>query len=145
MQDASRLAIVTPEQAALAVELRSKLPGVAEYFLARSSTTNNNLTLALTMLGLAQTQAHVDDPALRARVDTQLALLDARLRERVLATGGWAYSVGGTADPLTSAWVGFALDTLDPPLTDPVVVGNIEYLLAAQTGTSRRAGRRPAA
>jgi hypothetical protein len=135
VQDASRLAIVTPEQAALAVELRSKLPGVAEYFLARSSTTTNNLTLALTMLGLAQTQAHVDDPALRARVDTQLALLDARLRERVLATGGWAYSVGGTADPLTSAWVGFALDTLDPPLTDPVVVGNIEYLLAAQTGS----------
>jgi len=131
VRDAARLQNVTPAQVALALELRGRLPGVAEYFLARSTTTNNNITLAFTMLGLAQTQPHVD-AALRARVDERLALLNTGLRERSRATGGWSHAVSGAADPLTSAWVGFALDTLDPPLTDPVVVNNIKYLLDAQ-------------
>jgi RHS repeat-associated protein len=131
IEDASRLAVVSPEQAALAVQMRAMMPSIATYFVNRNAN-DSNLAVAFAMLGLAQTEHYIDDSVLLGRVQERLDLLDSNLRGRALATGGWRFGGSGAADPLTSAWVGFALDTRDPPLTDPVVLGNIEYLLDAQ-------------
>ncbi|MCB1555584.1 MAG: tandem-95 repeat protein [Xanthomonadales bacterium] len=134
IRDAARLPNVTAEQMMLALELRNTVSGAARHFLDRDPLTTDNLAMSLVLMGLAQTRAHIDDAALRALVDSRIAQLDARLRERVQVDGGWPYIVGGHSDPLTTAWVGFALDTLDPPADDPIVLAGIEYLLNAQVG-----------
>lgn len=131
LRDIARLPGVSAEQIALGLQLRQDLAGSAEFFLAQSPASTDNLTLALDMLGLAQTESHLGDAALRTRVQERLRQLETTLRGRAAATGGWARFTGA-ADPLTSAWVGFALDTRNPPLTDPVVLDNIEFLLAKQ-------------
>jgi len=133
LRDISRLAGVTATQVQLGLQLRAVLPRVAEDFLSQSATTNDNLALTFAMLGLAEVAPHLDDSALRTRVAARIAVLDTNLRTRTLAGGGWHRS-GATAaaDSLTSAWVGFALDTQNPPLTDPVVLRNIEFLLDNQ-------------
>jgi len=133
LRDVSRLPGVTPAQVELGLQLRAVMPGVAEAFLSHSPTNNDNLALAFALLALSQTVPHLDDSALRARVDARMAALDTNLRTRALAGGGW-HRTGSTAaaDSLTSAWVGFALDTQNPPLTDAVVLRNIEFLLDNQ-------------
>ena len=76
--------------------------------------------MSFSMLGLAELRGHLSDVALIARVDARLSVSTARARAQQ-AIGGWGVNGGGgSPDPLTSAWVGFALDTLEPQLTDPV-------------------------
>ena len=131
LRDISRLPDVTPAQIEFGLQLRAVLPRVAEHFLSRSASDPDNLALAFGMLGLAEVAPHLDG-AQRSNVQARLAQLDATLRARERAGGGWHRTSSGASDALTSAWVGFALDELDPPLTDPVVLRNIEFLLDNQ-------------
>ena len=132
LRDISRLTDVTAAQVELGLQLRALLPGVAEDFLSQAATSPNNLALAFAMLGLAEVAPHLDDSALRARVDVHIAQLDTNLRARAYPGGGWNSPRSFNVDSITSAWVGFALDTQNPPPTDPVVLRNIKFLLATQ-------------
>ncbi len=132
LRDISRLPNVTPAQIELGLQLRTVLPRVAQYFLSRPVNDGDNLALAFGMIGLAESLPHIDDTALRTSTQARIAQLDTILRARERAGGGWHRTGGSVSDALTSAWVGFALDELDPPLTDPVVLRNIEFLLDNQ-------------
>ncbi len=125
----------TPDQQAVIDNYRAELPRLAEYYLARyQDHSDENLVNAFRLMGLAELRPHITDSALLSRVEAAIDELDALLRSRQVADGGWNRTGGsGTGDPLTSAWVGMALDYENPPLTDPVVTANIEFLLDAQS------------
>jgi RHS repeat-associated protein len=136
LRDISRLPNVTPAQIEFGLQLRTVLPRVAQYFLSRPVNDGDNLALAFGMIGLAEALPHIDDAALRSSTQARIAQLNTTLRARERAGGGWHRTGGSVSDALTSAWVGFALDELDPPLTDPVVLRNIEFLLDNQNGAN---------
>jgi RHS repeat-associated protein len=132
LHDAARLPNVDLSQLQLALELQPHLPRMAEFFLAQPANSSDALVPAFSYVGLGELRAHLGDDALLARVDARMAELDATLRSRERAGGGWHRYNSGAADPLVSAWVGFALNHGAPAITDPVVVRNIEFLLDAQ-------------
>lgn len=124
-----------------AMDVRALMPGMAEFFLAQSTGNTDNLALSFALLALSELRPNLVDAQLLARLDARTAVLNANLRARQRADGGWGRYTSNNSDPLASAWAGFALDALDPPLTDPVVGANIQYLLDAQQsdGTWRTA------
>ncbi|EON91942.1 Rhs family protein [Marinobacter lipolyticus SM19] len=113
---------------------RMLMPALAEHLLAGlNSSENDSLRRVFRLVGLAEIEPFIDGDDLRSRISAAIVLLDQQLRERQREDGGWSrYHSGSQSDPLTSAWVGLALDYQDPALTDPVVLGNIEYLLESQ-------------
>jgi hypothetical protein len=123
--------LITTIRSDFTLRLISELPRLAEYYLARyESHSSENLVNAFRLMGLAELRPHLTEPALRSRVEEAIAQLDALLRARQVDDGGWnRRGDSGAGDPLTSAWVGLALDYENPPLTDPVVTDNIEFLL----------------
>lgn len=124
----------TPAQLATAATYSAALPDIARYLLATTSfDASNNLFTGMRMLGLGELRPRIGDPALASAIDAEVLRLDALLRGRQRADGGWAYATGGSAsDPMTSAWVGFGLDVLHPASNDAGVRANIEYLLSTQ-------------
>ena len=125
---------VTPEQQQVLDNYISELPAITNYFLAAAyQDENETLISAYRLVALAELKTQLTDIAQLLEVDAAIDHLDALLRARQLAEGGWnRYGNGSASDPLTSAWVGIALDYQNPSLTDPVVINNIEYLLQAQ-------------
>ncbi|WP_417532048.1 putative Ig domain-containing protein [Marinobacter lipolyticus] len=113
---------------------RMLMPALAEHLLAGlNSSENDSLRRVFRLVGLAEIEPFIDGDDLRSRISAAIVLLDQQLRERQREDGGWSrYHSSSQSDPLTSAWVGLALDYQDPALTDPVVLGNIEYLLESQ-------------
>lgn len=134
LADAEGLAPSAAQQAVID-NYRSELPRLAEYYLARyQSHSHENLVNAFRLMGLGELRPHIEDAALLARVEAAIGELDALLRSRQAPDGGWSrQGSGSVGDPLTSAWVGLALDYENPPLTDPVVTANIEFLLNTQS------------
>jgi RHS repeat-associated protein len=124
----------SPKQLEIADDYRTLMPAVAEHLLAGVNTgENDNLRRVFRLVGLAEIEPFVDSQELRSRISAAIIVLDQQLRERQRESGGWSrYQSGNLSDPLTSAWVGLALDYQDPTLTDPVVLKNIEYLLDNQ-------------
>ncbi|SFL91172.1 Ig-like domain-containing protein [Marinobacter zhejiangensis] len=134
LQDFEELDVLTAEQQELADFYRQLAPNLADYLLAGvEANESDNLKQVFRLIGLAELVTMITDESLLARIDEAVELIDGRLRDRQLEVGGWAPNVSGTqGDPLTSAWVGLALDYGNPAITDPVVLANIEYLLDTQ-------------
>ena len=106
---------------------------MAQFFVRDDYSDPNNFSISFILIGLAETRVHITNPILLNNINTAINKLDSLLRSRQNVDGGWQPSLsGGTSDPLTSAWVGIALNYQKPPLTDQVVSKNIEYLLSTQ-------------
>ena len=134
INDLDALETQTSEQLEIADSYRLLMPALAEHLLAGlNSNESDSLRRVFRLVGLAEIEPFIGSDELRSRISAAIVLLDQQLRERQREDGGWSrYQSGSQSDPLASAWVGLALDYQDPALTDPVVLGNIEYLLDHQ-------------
>lgn len=129
---------------ATAQDFQAIVPALIEFFLSGHTTPSSDITQAtFRMMGLGELKPFVSDSTTLARVEDAIAFLDEYLRSVQLPSGGWAYQTGQSlASPVASAWVGIALNYVQPEITDPVVIRNIEYLLNVQnlpSGTWRDA------
>ncbi|QTD43729.1 carboxypeptidase regulatory-like domain-containing protein [Ottowia testudinis] len=97
---------------------------------------NNNIQQAFRLMGLAKAKAHyVGTPRYKA-YDALMTQLGQALWSRQRADGGWERGVNwyNQSDPVVTAIVGVALDTLNPSKDDPKLRQAIQYVLAAQRG-----------
>lgn len=109
------------------------LPTMTRYLLNRAAVSQNNINASLLLVGLGELKRHITDPSLLQEVTNAMAQLDTSLRSKQNVDGGWSYTTWkGSSDPLTSAWVGFALNYLSPLQTDQAVLKNIQFLLDNQ-------------
>ena len=118
-------------------DYQADLEGAARYLLYNYTGHDSdtyNITHAMRMLGLAAAKPHITDETQLAAIDAALAYGDTLLRERQLSDGGWGTYTTYSSDPLVTAMVGMALDTLNPSPEDPVVRSAITYLLQTQAG-----------
>ncbi|WP_341502516.1 putative Ig domain-containing protein [Gallaecimonas sp. GXIMD4217] len=125
----------TPEQQELATRLKAQLPKMASYFLGHAyQDENETLHSSFRLIGLAELYPWLDEGSeLAIEVAAAMAHLEQLLRSRQLEDGGWnRYGNGNAGDPLTSAWVGIALNYRHPELSDRAVSRNIEFLLNTQ-------------
>lgn len=131
-----------PFDDALIDDIRAAAPRIANYFLARAGN-NNSQTLygAFRLVGLAELKKIIDDESTRMQIDATIDHLATELRGRQRADGGWGKYLGWGSDPLTTAWVGIALDYTNPSADDPMVRRTISYLLGAQAGRGDWWGR----
>lgn len=113
---------------------RSLLPGMAEYFLNYyQNADNETLHSVYRYIALSELKPYITDSVIQDRIDAAQTFLDQMLRDRQLDDGGWGrYASGQTSDPMITAWVGIALNYANPSLTDPIVLGAINYLLDTQ-------------
>jgi len=134
LKDLLKLKTVTAEQQGYADSFTARIDSIVNFELARAyGTETETLWLAFRQIALAELLPLVADEQRSQAMQNAIDFIDAQLRSRQLATGGWSrYSFNANTDPLTSAWVGLALNYLDPPLTDAAVIANIEYLLNSQ-------------
>ncbi len=134
LSDAQSQSNLTESQLAVVFDYTEQLPLIVRYFLNNAYNDDaNNLTKTFRLIGLAEARKHITDPALLGEVNTAISYIDNLLRSRQKVDGGWPVNaLQSESDPLTAAWVGFALNYQNPPLTDPVVSNNIEYLLSVQ-------------
>ncbi|MFC3700202.1 putative Ig domain-containing protein [Reinekea marina] len=135
LKDLQNLDSISPEQQTYADNFIARIPSIINFELARAyGNENETLWLAFRQIALAELLPFVSDELRAMEIQNAIAFTDSHLRERQVTTGGWArYGYSNNADPLTSAWVGLALNYLDPPLTDTAVTSNIEYLLDSQS------------
>jgi RHS repeat-associated protein len=110
------------------------IPQLTEFFLSGHEQPVAKVTqTAFRLIGLSELKHFIHDPNTAARVENAIDFLDQYLRSIELDAGGWAYQTGDAqASPVASAWVGIALNYLNPDLSDPVIIRNIEYLLSVQ-------------
>ncbi|TBW58858.1 tandem-95 repeat protein [Marinobacter halodurans] len=134
LSDLEKLKSLTAKQQELSDFYRMLMPSIAEHLLAGITTNeNDSLRRVFRLVGLAEIEPFIATDAMQLRVADAIELLDTQLRSRQRADGGWSRNATGDAsDPLTSAWVGLALDYQDPEITDAAITANIEYLLDAQ-------------
>ncbi|WP_373033810.1 immunoglobulin-like domain-containing protein, partial [Sulfurovum sp.] len=116
----------------MANKYTNELPRMVQYLLSRSNATPYNYINALHMVGMAEAKIHITDETLLASINAKIETLETLFRSRQNSDGGWSYYNTGVSDPMTSAWVGLALNYQNPPLTDDAVLRNIKYLLNAQ-------------
>lgn len=119
---------------ATAQNFQALVPALIEFFLNGHTAPSDDVTqAAFRMMGLGELKPFVSDSATLARVENAITFLDQYLRSVELPGGGWAYQTGqSVASPVASAWAGIAINYLQPEITDPVVIRNIEYLLSVQ-------------
>ena len=133
LSDAQTLPLTIAQQE-IANKWQSLIPNIAEYFLASYQNVNDgNLINALRLVGLSELRTHVQDTALLERIEIAQQYLNTELRKKQMITGGWDHKSNGKTDPMISAWVGIALNYLQPALTDAAVLKNITYLLDSQS------------
>ncbi|MEJ2046007.1 MAG: putative Ig domain-containing protein, partial [Reinekea sp.] len=138
IQDAQEQDDLTAEQQSVVDHYTGVLDNIADYVLNRSHLNEDgNLPNALRLAALGELRnvlllVSPDNSKLDAII-ADMQDLDVLLRARQETDGGWNLKASGnTSDPLTSAWVGLALNYLHPPLNDQAVLDNIEYLLSSQ-------------
>jgi hypothetical protein len=116
---------------------------IASYSTAIGSATNwllndanvnasSNLELAHRLIGLGAAQVFYAGTPTADTVLAKMKQIDAALRGRQQADGGWGVQPGYASDSLVTAQVGYALDTLHPPANDPVIQNAITLLLSRQ-------------
>jgi len=119
----------------LITTLKNGLPNIANYFLARQNANNNEIVLlAFRLMGLAELNTVVEDSTLKDQLAAAIVIAEQMLRERQRGDGGWGRFSSSGSDPLTTAWVGYALDYTNPSAEDPMVRNAITYLLNTQGG-----------
>jgi hypothetical protein len=122
-----------PIDASLLDHVRQDIEGATRFLLARhKDNSSDNIIQAQRMLGLAAAREILPAGQLLTDAEAAIQYLDALLRARQRADGGWGrYTTSGT-DSLVTAMVGLALDTQNPSPKDPMVRKTIEVLLARQ-------------
>ncbi|WP_196158931.1 putative Ig domain-containing protein [Reinekea sp. G2M2-21] len=135
IKDLKKIDSPTSELQNYADAFQDNVDKIVNFELARAfGNDNETLWLAFRQIALAELRPLVSDATRLVEIDNAINWLDNTLRSRQLPVGGWSrYSYGSSADPLTSAWVGLALNYLDPALTDSAVINNIKYLLESQS------------
>ena len=135
LTDVSRSEQSSDELTQIADRVKTRLPGITQFFLNRAyQNSNETQWLAFRLIALSELETVTESQSVLAELQAATTWLDNELRSRQLSTGGWSrYSHSTTGDPLTTAWVGLALNYGDPALTDPVVTNTIEYLLDTQS------------
>jgi hypothetical protein len=109
-----------------------ELPKIFQ-FLEERGTSNDNILNALRMVGMAEAKNQLIDINQITRANQALSNMESLLRSRQNIDGGWTTNLtGSVSDPLTSAWVGFALNYRNLNIDDDVVINNIQYLLDTQ-------------
>lgn len=141
----SSRAIINIEKTTIATDLvtsyQQALPSMAEYFLEKKESQDNEiLRSAFRMVGLAEIRKVSLDEELNDRIDSALSIIDLFLRSRQRNDGGWGQYSSSASDPLVTAWVGTALDYLNPSVNDPVIRNTIKYLITNQQGGGDWAG-----
>ncbi|WGO96915.1 choice-of-anchor A family protein [Saccharophagus degradans] len=121
--DTSLLDQIEPEKEKIANFL---LDGVYEQ-------ESETLIKAFELVGLAEIQDVVANTQLKTEINTAITWLDQELRSRQLPDGGWGrFDTTEASDPLVSAWVGMALNYLEPKIDDAQVRALIAYLVRSQ-------------
>ena len=121
--------------------LENALPNLANYFLSsHASNTSEIVRVAFRLMGLAEIRKVTDDPGLQSQIDSAIPVIEGLLRNRQRSDGGWGRLSGSGSDPLTTAWVGYALDYTNPSADDPMVRNAITYLLNRQQGNGSWSG-----
>ena len=132
--DAKKTEGLTPEQQTVLSDYQALLPNLVQYFLSKAVDSSNASTLnnAFILIGLGEMKGQIIEGNLISAVDQSMKEIDQVLRSRQTATGGWSYHNDATNDPLISAWVGLALNYLQPAATDQAILNTIQYLLDTQ-------------
>ena len=94
---------------------------------------NDSLHMAQKLWGLGEAYRYFlpVDATRAASIKDAMAQLDAQLRARQNADGGWGY---GSSDALVTAQTGIALDYLNPSPSDPAIRKAVTWLLTQQQG-----------
>jgi choice-of-anchor A domain-containing protein/RHS repeat-associated protein len=130
---ASNKLTLTADQRNTAEVYRAQLPAMAAYFLAGAGADTDILPNVFRMIALSELSPHITNNSLKIQIDQAIANIDKKLRLAQHSDGGWGTAISSQqSDPLITAWVGLALNYLDPSLADPVVIKTIQYLLKTQ-------------
>ncbi|RLA48088.1 MAG: hypothetical protein DRR06_00640 [Gammaproteobacteria bacterium] len=121
--------------------LQSALPSVASYFLASHQNNDSEITrVAFRLMGLSEIEKVTTDPMLLTQIADAKDYISQLLRNRQRVDGGWGKYSNSGSDPLSTAWVGYALDYTNPSAEDPMVRNAITYLLNTQDGNGSWSG-----
>ncbi|HNE27218.1 MAG TPA: hypothetical protein PLH12_08765, partial [Pseudomonadales bacterium] len=113
--------------------INTSVPAMVRYLLQhRSVVQDNTMLVAQSMFALSSFRPLLADTTLQTEVDLAVDELNTLLRSRQAADGGWGWATYYPSDVTTTAWVGFALDTLNPSVDDPQIRKTIEYFLQSQ-------------
>lgn len=114
-------------------EMRDVIAGAARYLLSKGYSSRNT-THASVLVGLAEARPFIEDTLLLQQIDSAILSKANLLRSTQRSDGGWEvfnnYNAG--SDPLTTAYIGLALDYTNPDPDDPVIRHAIEFLLSTQ-------------
>ena len=112
-----------PQSTTIINSFRSQFPGIAQFFLSRYTWNDSEtLRIAFRLVGLAEARPFISDTSKLAEMDAAIEFMANRLRSRQRSDGGWGrYSHYNVSDPLTTAWIGIALDYTNPSPDDPIV------------------------
>ncbi|MFL0798743.1 MAG: carboxypeptidase regulatory-like domain-containing protein [Cellvibrionaceae bacterium] len=123
-------------------ELRNNLQELSNYLLARKDNFEAHVLFStFRLVGLSEVRSVSQDSILNQQLDDAISSLASYLRGRQNSDGGWAPYSGWGSDPLTTAWVGMALDYTNPSTSDPALRNTITYLLNQQWGDGSWPGR----
>ncbi|WP_165840151.1 Ig-like domain-containing protein [Motiliproteus coralliicola] len=126
---------LTSNQQTLVENYSQAASGITEFVLARAfNNEDQSLLSAFRLVTLAELVPLLANQSSYDQIQAAIDHLDSLLRQRQEQDGGWnRYASGAVGDPLTSAWVGIALNYQKPAITDPAIIANIEYLLDNQS------------
>jgi len=124
----------------LAIDTAAKLTpldnaiGKATDWLLNDANTDaaSNLQLAHRLIGLGAAEAYYAGNPRGAGIRVKMEQIDALLRSRQRADGGWGNTAAAGSDSMVTSQVGYALDYLNPPATDPVIRKAVTLLLQRQ-------------
>lgn len=106
---------------------------------------SSNVDLAFQLMGLGDAKKYFQGTSRASEFDDQMQSIGAILRSRQDGHGGWVWrqSTETSTNPMVTAMVGVALDTLNPSPNSPAVRSAVEFLLKAQQadGTWTKAQR----
>ena len=92
----------------------------------------NNLMLAQRLIGLNAAKNYYQGQPIADTLQSKMQAVGAQLRALVNADGGWGWATGYGSDSLVTAQVGWALDSLNPSASDPIVQNAVKWLLSRQ-------------
>ena len=90
------------------------------------------MLLAQRLIGLGSARTYYDGQPIASTIDAKMRALDVLLRARQNVDGGWGARLNQVSDSMVTAQVGSALDTLNPPATDPSIRSAVQWLLNGQ-------------
>ncbi|BCE00325.1 choice-of-anchor A family protein [Marinicellulosiphila megalodicopiae] len=134
LKDIQLVEAPTQFQLDIADQYLDNVDAIVRYFISDSYNDEvYSLFSAYRLIAISELLEFIQDETLKSEVEQAKTHLDQLLRSRQQQNGGWTLNFNsGTSDPMTSAWVGLALNYLNPSITDKLVIDNINYLLDAQ-------------